>query len=86
MLDDFADDVLHDLVVGVQQIVAAHAWLARDPSGDNDDVGIGRCGVVVGSEYVRVTLFDWHCLKQVETLALRNTFDDVNQNDVSQFF
>ena len=45
--DDLADHVLHDLVVGVEQVVAAHAGLARNAGGDDDDVGIRCVGVVV---------------------------------------
>ena len=47
---DFADHRLHDLVVGVEQVVAAHARLARDAGGDHDDVGVGGVLVVVGAE------------------------------------
>ena len=34
-------DRLHDLVVDLQQVVAAHARLARHAGGDDDDVGVG---------------------------------------------
>ena len=38
------------VVVRVQQVVAAHARLARDAGGDDDDVGLGGFGVVVGAD------------------------------------
>jgi hypothetical protein len=50
--DDLGDHVGHDLVVGVQQVVAAHSGLARNAGGDDDDVGVGRGGVVVGADDV----------------------------------
>ena len=36
------------VVVGLQQIVAAHARLARETGGDHDDVAIGGVAVVAG--------------------------------------
>src|SRR5262249_20718170 len=86
VLDDLANNIAHDLVVGVEQVVAAHARLAGNAGGDNDDVGVGGIGVVVGADDVRVTLLNRHGLKQVETLALRHAFDDVDQNDIGEFF
>ncbi len=50
VLHDLADHIAHDLVVGVEQVVAAHAGLARDAGGDDDDVGVGGVGVVVGAD------------------------------------
>ena len=85
VLDDVADHVLHDLVVGVQQVVAAHARLARNTGGDDDDVGVRGIRVVVGAENGRVAAFDGHGLQQVQSLALRNAFHDVDQDDIGQF-
>jgi hypothetical protein len=45
-LDAFADG-LHDLQVDAQQVVAAHARLARHAGGDDADVGAGDVGIVV---------------------------------------
>ena len=78
----FDDHILHDLVVGVQQIVAAHAGFAGDAGGDDDDVGVGRVLIVVGASDVGVALFDGHGFEQVEALALRHTLDDVDEDDV----
>ena len=36
-----------DLVIGQQKIVAAHAGLAGEPGGDDDDIGIRRRAVIV---------------------------------------
>ena len=85
VLHDLADHVRHDFIVGVQQVVAAHARLAGDSGGDDHDVGIRGVGVVVGADHVGVPLFDRHGFEQVESLALRDAFDDVNQDDVGEF-
>ena len=83
--DDFRDHVGHDLEVGVQQVVAAHAGLARNAGGDDDDVGVGGGGVVVGAGDVDVALFDGHGFEQVERLALGHAFDHVDQDHIGQF-
>src|SRR5215471_13388049 len=41
MLDDLFDDSFNHVVVGLEQIVAAHAGLARETGGDDDDVATG---------------------------------------------
>ena len=41
------DDAAHDAGVLGQQVVAAHARLAGQAGGDDDDVRAGRVGVVV---------------------------------------
>src|SRR5262249_39113825 len=48
------DHVLHDLEIGVEQVVAAHARLARDAGGDHHNVRVGRVGVVVGAHDVAI--------------------------------
>ena len=82
--NDFANDVLHDLVVGVEQVIATHAGLARDAGGDDDDVGIGGGVVIIGAQHMRIALLDGHRLKQVECFALRNAFRDVHEHDVGE--
>ena len=77
--------VLHDFVIGQQQVVAAHARLAREAGGDDRDVGIRRRLVIVRAGDADVVALDRAGLQQVEPLALRNTFDHVDQNDIGQF-
>src|SRR5208337_5153571 len=86
VMDDLADDVAHDFEVGIQQIVAAHAGLAWNSGGNDDDVGVGGIGIVVGPENRRVALLDGHGLEQIKTFALGNAFDDVDEDDIGQFF
>ena len=83
-LDAFADG-LHDLQVDAEQIVAAHARLAGDPGGDDDDVGARDVGIVVRAGDLGVKARDRANLRQVERLALRHAFDDVEQDDVAEF-
>ncbi len=66
------------------EIVAAHPGLPREPGGDHHDVRSGRVGVVVGSDDTRVVADDRRRLGQVETLALRQTFDDIDEDDIGQ--
>ena len=46
---------------------------------------LARGRVVVGAGDVHVALLDGHGFEQVERLALRHAFDDVDQHDVGQF-
>ena len=51
VFDDLFGDLLHDLVVHVQQIVAAHPRFARHPGRHDDDVGVGARGVIACAEH-----------------------------------
>jgi hypothetical protein len=75
----------HDLEVGVQQVVAAHARLARNACRDDHDVAVGGVGVVVGAGDANVGSFDGQRLRQVECLALRHALYHINQDHVGQF-
>jgi hypothetical protein len=72
-------------VIRVEQVVAAHAGLARDAGGDHDDVGIRGVFVIVGAADIGVALLDGHGLEQIESLALGHAFDDVDEHDVGEF-
>ena len=80
LLDDGADDAR---VLG-EQVVAAHARLARQAGGDDDDVRAGRVGVVVRAGDRHVVADDRRRLGQVERLALGQALDDVDQHDVGE--
>ena len=84
VLDDLLGDLLHDLVVHVQQIVAAHAGLARHARRDDDDVGVGAVGVVAGAHDARVRAVDRARLEHVERDARRLLIGDVDDDDVGQ--
>src|SRR5262249_5404823 len=82
---DFGDHVLHDLEVGVQQVIAAHARFAGDAGRDHDDVRVRRIGVIVAAKHERVALFDGHRLQQVQAFTLGNAFENIDEHDVRQF-
>jgi hypothetical protein len=84
-LDAFADG-LHDLQVDAQQVVAAHARLARHAGGDDADVGAGDVGVVVDALQRDVLAEHGRGFGDVQGLALRGAFGDVEQQDVAQLF
>ena len=79
---DLLGHALDDLLVRREQVVAAHARLARKPGGDHDDVGAGRLVVAVGAGDVRLVADDRPGLVEVERLALRHALDDVHEHDV----
>ena len=84
-LDALADG-LHDLQVDADQVVAAHARLARHAGGDDADVGARDVGVVVGALQGHVLAEDGRGLGDVQGLALRRAFGDVEQDHVAQGF
>src|SRR5262249_48373732 len=71
-----------DLLVRRHQVVTAHAGRARQPGGDDDDVSAGRLVVAVRADDVRFVAEHGTHLIDVECLALRETFLDVDEHDV----
>ena len=84
MLADARADRLHDLGVGADQVVAAHARLARHARGDDDDVGPGDRRIVRRAGQAGVEALDRRGLGEVQRLALRHAFNDVEQHDIAQ--
>jgi hypothetical protein len=84
LLRGLLDDGLDDASVLGEQIVAAHARLARQPGGHDDDVRIGGRGVVVRSGDPRVMTHDRRGLGEIEALALWQAFDDVDEHHVGE--
>ena len=83
-LDALADR-LHHLEVDAEQVVAAHAGLARHAGGDDADVGAGDVGVVRGALERGVEAFDGARFRDVERLALGRAVGNVEQDDVAEF-
>ena len=84
MLLDAGADGLHHLQVDAQQVVAAHAGLARHAGGDDDDVGARYRLVRARAGEFCVEPFDRAGLGEVERLALRHAVDDVEQHDIAE--
>jgi hypothetical protein len=60
--------------------------LARNSGGDDDDVGVGRVGVVVRAENSGVAFLDRHGLEQIKTFPLRDALYDVDEHDIGELF
>src|SRR6185436_12560783 len=84
ILLDAGADLLHDLEIDAQKIVAAHAGLARHAGGDDADLGIVERVVGIGAGEMGVETVDRGRLRDVERLALRNAFGDVEHHDVAE--
>jgi hypothetical protein len=54
VLSDAGDEVAHDAGVDLEQVVAGHAWFARNAGGDDDNVGSGE-GVLHAVIFGQVT-------------------------------
>ena len=83
-LDALADR-LHDFGIDAQQVVAAHARLAGDSGGDDDHVGAADGAIAFGSFNAGVEAFDGCRFRNIQGLALWNSADDVEQDDIAQF-
>jgi hypothetical protein len=86
--DDLLGHRLHDRVVGLQQVVAAHARLARHTRGDDHDIRSGglRPPLVGGSvaDHPGVGPLDGAGFQHVERDASRLLIRDVDDDDVGQ--
>ena len=68
----------------LEQIVTAHAGLARHAGGDDADRGALDRLVGIGAGKVGVEAFDRRRLDKIERLALRHAFGDVEHDDVAK--
>ena len=84
VLHDLLGDALDDVVVRLQEIVAAHAGLARNACRDHHDVRICRVPVFVRARYAGVVAFNGCGLCQIQSLALRDPGNDIHQDNVSE--
>jgi hypothetical protein len=69
--------VADDFGVDADQIVAAHARLARHARGDDRHIGASDVGIVAGAAQRRIEAFDRRCLRQIQTLTLRHAVDNI---------
>jgi hypothetical protein len=82
---DARADLFHHLQVDAEKVVAAHAGLARHAGGDDAHIRALDPLVGIGAGERRVEAVDRRGFRDVEALALRNAFRDVEQDDVAQF-
>ncbi len=76
------DGALDHLVVGSQQVVAAHAGLAGKTRRHHHQIRIRRVRVIVRSRDFDVVILDGPRFKHIQCLALRDAFQDINQDDI----
>src|SRR4030095_7827693 len=81
----FAPHLRHNLSVGLEQIVAAHAGLARQPCRNDHNIGVISLVVGIAADHAHVETFDWRCLRQVQRFALWHTLNNVDQHDIAKF-
>ena len=79
-----AHDGGHDAGVLRDEVVSAHARLAGQAGGHDDDLAAGRVGVPVRAGDLDVVADDRGGLGEVERLALRQALDDVHEDYVGQ--
>ena len=81
---DAGADLLHDLEIDAQQIVAAHAGLARHAGGDDADLGAIERVVGIGAGEMGVETVDRGRLRDIERFTLGNALRDVEHHDVAE--
>ena len=85
MLADGGADRLHDAGVDADQVVAAHAGLAGNARGNDHDIGARNDRIVAAAGHLGVEAFDRGRLCDVQRLAVRHAFRDVEHGDVAKF-
>ena len=84
VLGDAGAGLGHDLEIDADEIVAAHAGLARHAGGDDDHVGALDRLIGLGAGDPGVEALDRRGLGEIERLALRDAFGDVEQDHVAE--
>jgi hypothetical protein len=82
---DAAADGFHHLEVDAEQVVAAHAGLARHAGRDDHDIGTLNRRVILGAAIAGIEPVDRRGFGDVESLALGNAFRDVEKHDIAEF-
>src|ERR1035441_2388081 len=88
MLTDIFRDGFDDAGVDVDQIIPAHAGLAGDTGGDDDDIAARSRFISRRAGNLAVIAFDGGRFVKIERLTLRHTIHlrDIDQNDITQLF
>src|SRR5690606_8941551 len=77
-------DLLHDPEVGLEQVVARHARLAREARGHDHEVRARDRLVAVRARHLGVRSEQGCALGDVERLALRHALDHVEEHHVAE--
>jgi hypothetical protein len=81
---DAGANLLHDLEIDRQKIVAAHAGLARHAGGDDADLGVIQRLVGIGTGKISVEAVDRRRLRDIKRFALWNALGDVEHDDITE--
>src|SRR5713226_9563983 len=88
MFHDLLDDRLNHVVIGLQQIVAAHPRLARKPGGNHYHVASRGRGIVSvdrgNARRARIRPRDWPGFHHVQRFTRRRAFQNVRQHHIRQ--
>jgi hypothetical protein len=76
--------IAHDLEVRIQQVVAAHPRLARNPRRNHHHIRPRRVRIIVRPNNRHIALFNRHRLGEVQPLALRHALDHIDQHHIRQ--
>ena len=76
----------HNLHIGRDQIIAAHARLARQTRGDHHHIAVDNVFVIACANHGAVKSFNGRALHQVQRLALGHAFAlwNIQQHNVAQ--
>ena len=86
MILDASTNLMHHLGVDTNQIVAAHAWLARHTSGHNHHITSSQRGIIIGTRRICVKTLNRACLRNIKRLALRDTFGNIKKHHIAKLF
>ena len=70
MLLDASTDSFHDLEINAQQVIAAHAGLARNACGDDYDIRTGNSRIITRARDFGIETFNRRGLCNIECFAL----------------
>ena len=83
-LDPFSNRS-HDLRVDFDQVITAHARFAGQTGGNDDNIGTFDVFVAVGAFQIDIVAIYRTNFSNVEHLALGQTFNNVKQNNITEF-
>ena len=85
-LRDLFRDARDDAHVGLDEIITAHAGLARNARGDHNDFTSFDERVVASTLDVAIESLDGRGLIEIKRLALGHAVCNINEHDVAEFF
>ena len=84
VLLDSSGNLLDDICVRLNQIVAAHAWLTWKTRCHHTHIRSGDISDIVGSGYLKIETEHRSEVREVESLALRHPLNHIEQHHVAE--